>query len=128
MADRDVSRRLNPVQIVDLSDMLARTPNARKLNVLCAFLGLTRADVARVSGLSERMLYHTYPQRLASRQDNRVPSFELIDGLAAAFGLDARDLWESEGKPHALKGKPVPTRRPRSPRGEPRPRLVARAS
>jgi hypothetical protein len=74
------------------------------------------------------MLCHTYPLRLTSRQDGRVPSYELIDGLAAVFGLDPRDLWESERKPHALKGKPVPTRRPRSPRGVHRPRLVARAS
>lgn len=82
---------LNPVQRVDLQEILSRTPNRRKIPVLCAFLDISVTALAKVAKLNrETVRCIQYPKSV------NVPAYRTVACLARVTGLDEADIWEYE--------------------------------
>jgi len=85
---------LNPVQRADLRRILPLVPNARRLAVIAAYLGVTTSELYGHVGLTPRVRNYYLP---GSKGDQ-----SWADGMAIAWcwrvarrlGLDPTDLWD----------------------------------
>jgi len=87
----------NPLQQVDLREILRRTPNRRRGAVACAFLGTTAQDLCKAAGVAKRTFSHYFPmaEYIGSSAGTGIdPKSAVLQRLGQVLGLEPSDLWE----------------------------------